>query len=73
MTRPRDPVWLPTATVYTTHDAAGRPHVCPAAARLASDPEFAARVRVRTEARRGGKLGGDVVSAEKCEKVTGYR
>ena len=47
MTRPRDPLWLPTATVYTTHDAAGRPHVCPASARLATDAAFRERVAAR--------------------------
>ena len=48
---PRDTLWLPRATVYTTHDAAGRPHACPASARLASDPEFSERVMVRTAER----------------------
>lgn len=55
---PRDTLWLPRATVYTTHDAAGRPHACPASARLASDPEFAERVRVRTAERLARSLTG---------------
>jgi hypothetical protein len=47
----RDTLWLPTATAYTTHDRGGRPHVCPASARLATDAAFAARVAVRTAER----------------------
>lgn len=69
---PRDPLWLPRATVFTTHDAAGRPHVCPASARLASDPEFAERVRVRGEWRRE-KAGGSGVVAGKRKNLSGYR
>ena len=61
---PRETLWLPRATVYTTYDAAGRPHVCPASARLASDPEFAERVRARGEWRRG-KAGSSGVGAGK--------
>ena len=49
----RDTLWLPPPPprVYTTHDAAGRPHVCPAALRLATDAAFAARVAERTRER----------------------
>lgn len=61
---PRHTLWLPRATAYTTHDAADRPHVCPASARLATDAEFAERVRVRGEWRRE-KAGGSGVVAEK--------
>ena len=43
----RDVLWLPTATVYTTHDRGGRPHVCPAALRLATDAAFRERVDAR--------------------------
>lgn len=69
----RDTLWLPpVSAVYTTHDAAGRPHVCPASLRLATDPEFAERVRVRGEWRRE-KAGGSGVGAGKCENRSGYR
>ena len=48
MTRyPRDALWLPRATVYTTHDRGGRPHACPAAVRLATDAAFRERVAAR--------------------------
>jgi hypothetical protein len=47
----RDHVYTPPA-IYTTYDAGGRPRVCPAAARMAADAEFAERVRVLGEARK---------------------
>ena len=41
----RDRLYLPPATaVYTTYDAAGRPHVCPAMLRYAEDAAFRERV-----------------------------
>jgi hypothetical protein len=66
----RDTLWLPTATVYTTHDRGGRPHVCPASARLATDAAFAARVEARREWRESMATG---MSEENRKKVTGYR
>lgn len=46
-------MYVPTmfGPVYVTHDRGGRQHVCPASWRLATDPEFAARVARRTAAR----------------------
>ena len=59
----RDTLWLPPPPprVYTTHDAAGRPHVCPAALRLATDAAFAARVEA-------GRRWRESMAARVCEE-----
>ena len=63
----RDTLWLPPPPprVYTTHDAAGRPHVCPAALRLATDAVFAARVAERTAARQTN-IARDCCALDSC-------
>jgi len=49
----RDRLYLPpVAPVYTTHDAAGRPHRCEAMARYVEDAAFRERVDARTLTRK---------------------